>query len=159
MARSYDGAESFAHSDVYYDETLVDPICAAGLLNYKNVVFFSNPANQMLRVNMTVCWSLDSAETWRGALPVWKGASGYSCLTAVPTSAANESYIGLVFEKGSLRYDESIVFVKIQFWKLFLAFRLRTKQRVQFSPIVIVIKSSTTCGSIAKSRSKPFHIK
>ena len=117
MAESYDGAETFPHSDVYYDETLVDPTCAASLLSYRHVVFFSNPANEINRINMTLRWSLkdEVRRKWDGSLQIWKGASGYSCLTAVPeTSAGNESFIGLTFERGVVRYYESIVFVKIQ---------------------------------------------
>ena len=115
MARSYDGAESFAHSDVYYDETLVDPTCAASLLSYKYVIFFSNPANEMSRINMTLRWSTNRGSNWDGAIQIWKKASGYSCLTAVPqASTSNASIIGLVFEKGESLYYESIAFVKIQ---------------------------------------------
>ena len=115
MSKSYDGAESFAHSDIYFDETLVDPTIAASLLFDQDMVFFSNPANQLLRINMTVRWSVDNGTTWEGALPIWKGPSGYSCLTTVPSgSQGNGTFIGLVFEKGSVVYYESIVFVKIQ---------------------------------------------
>ena len=114
MSKSYDGAESFAHSDIYFDETLTDPVVAASLLGYRNMVYFSNPANKLLRVNMTLRWSNDNGASWVGALVVWKGSSGYSCLTAVPSIEANETFLGLVFEKGYLRYYESIVFVRFR---------------------------------------------
>ena len=114
MARSFDGAETFAHSDIYVDETLIDPVVAASLLSYKYTVYFSNPANRLLRVNMTFRWSDEGAATWKGSVNVWKGPSGYSCLTTVPSKPANETFIGLVFEKGYVRYYESIVFVRFK---------------------------------------------
>ena len=114
MSKSYDGAESFAHSDIYFDETLLDPVVAASLLRYRNTVYFSNPANKLLRVNMTLRWSADDGTSWMGSVAVWKGPSGYSCLAAVPSMQANETFIGLVFEKGHIRYYESIVFVRFR---------------------------------------------
>jgi sialidase-1 len=114
MARSYDGCETFSHSDIYFDKTLIDPTVAASLLNYKSVIYFSNPANQIARINMTVRWSGDQGETWKGALNIWKGASGYSCLTAIPTTQTNKTFVGLMFEKGLLASYESIAFVRIQ---------------------------------------------
>ena len=104
MSKSYDGAETFAHSDIYFDGTLIDPVVAASLLRYRNTVYFFNPANKLLRVNMTLRWSGDSGASWMGAVNVWRGPSGYSCLTTVPGIQANENFIGLVFEKGNLRY-------------------------------------------------------
>ena len=114
MSKSYDGAETFAHSDIYLDETLIDPVVAASLLRYRNTVYFSNPASKLLRVNMTVRWSGNSGASWTGSLGMWKGPSGYSCLTTVPSIQANDTFIGLVFEKGYIRYHESIVFVRLR---------------------------------------------
>jgi len=114
MSKSDDGAESFAHSDIYFDKTLVDPVVAASLLRYRNTVYFSNPASKLLRINMTVRWSDDNGSSWIGSLGVWKGPSGYSCLTNVPGKLANDTFIGLVFEKGNIRYYESIVFVRLR---------------------------------------------
>ena len=114
MAKSYDGAESFAHSDIYFDETLIDPVVAASLLRYRNTVYFSNPASKLLRINMTVRWSGDSGASWMGTLGVWRGPSGYSCLTNVPDKLANDTFIGLVFEKGNISYYESIAFVRLR---------------------------------------------
>ena len=114
MSKSYDGGESFAHSDIYFDETLVDPVVAASLLRYRNTVYFSNPASKFFRINMTVRWSEDNGESWVGSLGVWKGPSGYSCLTTIPGTQANNTFIGMVFEKGVTRYYESIVFVRLR---------------------------------------------
>lgn len=114
MSKSYDGAETFAHSNIYFDETLIDPVVAASLLGYKRMVYFSNPANKLLRVNMTLHWSGDNGASWMGAVQVWKGPSGYSCLTAVPGTQSNETPIALVFEKGFMHYYESIVFVRFR---------------------------------------------
>lgn len=114
MSKSYDGAETFAQSKIYFDETLIDPVVAASLLGYKSMVYFSNPANKLLRVNMTLRWSGDNGASWMGAVPVWKGPSGYSCLTAVPGTQSNETPIALVFEKGYMHYYENIVFVRFR---------------------------------------------
>ena len=114
MSKSYDGGESFPHSAVYFDETLIDPKVAAGLVRYGDTVYFSNPANKLLRVNMTVRWSRDSANSWNGSLSVWKGASGYSCLATVPSNKTSSTFIGLVLEKGYISYYETIAFVRIR---------------------------------------------
>lgn len=114
MSKSYDGGESFAHSDIYFDEALLDPVVAASLLRYRNTVYFSNPASKLFRINMTVRWSEDNGESWVGSLGVWKGPSGYSCLTTIPGTQANNTFIGMVFEKGVTRYYESIAFVRLR---------------------------------------------
>lgn len=116
MSKSYDGGESFAHSDIYFDEALLDPVVAASLLRYRNTVYFSNPASKLFRINMTVRWSEDNGESWVGSLGVWKGPSGYSCLTTIPGTQANNTFIGMVFEKGVTRYYESIAFVRLRLW-------------------------------------------
>lgn len=116
MSTSYDGGESFAHSDIYFDETLIDPVVAASLLRHRNTLFFSNPASKLLRVNMTIRWGVEDAirPSWIGSVGVWKGPSGYSCLTNVPGKLANDTFIGMVFEKGNILYYESIVFVRLR---------------------------------------------
>lgn len=114
MAKSYDACETFPQSDIYFDKTLIDPTVAAGLLYYKSVLYFSNPANQIARMNMTVRWSGDQGETWKGALNIWKAASGYSCLTSIPSTQMNKTFVGLIFEKGVLVSYESIAFVRIE---------------------------------------------
>lgn len=116
MSKSYDGGESFAHSDIYFDEALLDPVVAASLLRYRNTVYFSNPASKLFRINMTVRWSENNGESWVGSLGVWKGPSGYSCLTTIPGTQANNTFIGMVFEKGVTRYYESIAFVRLRLW-------------------------------------------
>ena len=114
MSKSYDGGESFAHSDIYFDEALLDPVVAASLLRYRNTVYFSNPASKLFRINMTVRWSEDNGESWVGSLGVWKGPSGYSCLTTILGTQANNTFIGMVFEKEVTRYYESIAFVRLR---------------------------------------------
>ena len=114
MSKSYDGAEPFAHADIYVDETLEDPVVAASLLGLRTMVYFSNPANKMFRVNMTLRWSKDNSSSWNGALTVWKEASGNSCLAIVRDMHGNETFIGIMFEKGHLRFYESIVFVRFR---------------------------------------------
>ena len=54
---------------------------------------------------MFLNWSYDNGATWSShdRVQVWPGASGASCLTAIP---GRPNYVGLLYEKGDLdRYD------------------------------------------------------
>ena len=67
------------------DETLTDPICAAGLVSIdrgrgrKARFVFSNPDSPR-RSNLTVRWSDDEGETWAGRRVLAPGPSAYSDL-------------------------------------------------------------------------------
>ena len=52
VTRSYDGAETFPMENLYLDETLIEPACAAGMVYHKNVLFFSNPKS----TTESKCW-------------------------------------------------------------------------------------------------------
>jgi len=86
---SRDGARGW--SEPRFDETLTDPICAAGLLRLKNGLFvFSNPDSVTRadgraiaskdRRNLTLRLSRDEGATWTAARVLDAGASGYSDL-------------------------------------------------------------------------------
>lgn len=115
VTMSHDGMETFDLMSIRLDSTLVESAVSASLLSHLGVVFFSNPASETSRVNMTVRWSYDEGATWAGALPLWDYASAYSCMTAFPKSVgfAEQKYVFLAFEKGVKSYTESIEFVKI----------------------------------------------
>ena len=49
VAISYDGADTFPMEHLYFDETLIDPAVAAGLLFHNNMVFFTNPKSTTKR--------------------------------------------------------------------------------------------------------------
>jgi sialidase-1 len=86
----------------------IDPVCQGSLLsanvNGTHTVFFSNPASAT-RTNMTLKMSADDGATWAKRYNVHEGPSGYSDIVMV--SAAQ---IGVLFEKGSSNYNETIAF-------------------------------------------------
>lgn len=113
---STDGGETLPLSNVRLDETLIDPVVSGNILMYEGVLFFSNPASETLRMNMTLRWSYNNGTTWAGALPIWSKASGYSCMTGQPSynrTLKNKKYIYLMFEKGLLKSTETVSLVKI----------------------------------------------
>ncbi|XP_041811463.1 sialidase-1 [Chelmon rostratus] len=118
VARSRDGGESLPIDDVTFDYTLVDPVVAAGALQKDGVLYFTNPANEQHRVNLTLRWSVTHGKSWENkVLQIWAGPSGYSCLTSLNSgSPEDEKYIFVIFEKGKKDYDETISFVKIHLY-------------------------------------------
>ncbi|XP_072029594.1 sialidase-1-like [Amphiura filiformis] len=56
---STDGGHTFPIEQLRMDATLVDPSCQGSLLLHNNITFFSNPASESQRVNMTLRWSFD----------------------------------------------------------------------------------------------------
>lgn len=84
-----------------FDDTLLEPICMAGLVRYRhsddNLLLFSNPHN-LARVdgkiepgksrdrrNVTIKLSRDDGQTWLPGRTVEPGASSYSDLAVTPT--------------------------------------------------------------------------
>ncbi|XP_043534184.1 sialidase-1 [Chiloscyllium plagiosum] len=114
IVKSYDACESLPIENVTFDETLIDPAVAAGVLVKDDIVFFSNPANPVKRINLTLRWSYDNGKSWvKDKIMIWPGPSGYSSMTTSNNTSSNEQYIYLVFEKGLNDITESISFVKI----------------------------------------------
>ncbi|XP_022104858.1 sialidase-1-like isoform X2 [Acanthaster planci] len=113
VAWSYDGGETLPIQDVYEDNTLIEPACAAGLLLHRNVLFFSNPKSTVARVDLTLRWSYDNGTTWDGELQIWDKASGYSTMTAHPGPS---QYVFILFEKGITSTTESIEFVRVSLY-------------------------------------------
>ena len=101
FAKSYNGGQTVSLEEVYIEEELPDPVCAAGMLYLEeyDILLHSNPFSETSRINMTISWSYDHGATWDDSdrLQVWPGPSGYSCITTVPTKPG---YVGLVYEKG-----------------------------------------------------------
>lgn len=94
---STDGGENFG--EIYYDHTLVEPICAASIIrDYKDdSIYFSNPAHPSTRVRMTVRKSRDFAKSWERELLVYEGPSAYSDMIDLDS----DEYIGLTWETNS----------------------------------------------------------
>lgn len=109
---SEDGGASW--SDLYYDSTLIEPICQASFIRYslksengKNRLLFSNPASEENRVKMTVRLSYDEGKTWLIARVLHEGPSAYSSLAVLP-----DMDIGCLYEAGKEHAYETIVFEK-----------------------------------------------
>ncbi len=112
ISTSEDGGESW--SEVYYDSTLIEPICQASFIRYtlesedgKNRLLFSNPASEESRVKMTVRLSYDEGKTWPVARTLHEGPSAYSGLAVLPNLD-----IACLYEAGSEHPYETIVFEK-----------------------------------------------
>uniref|UniRef100_A0A8C3F1P4 Sialidase-1 n=1 Tax=Chrysemys picta bellii TaxID=8478 RepID=A0A8C3F1P4_CHRPI len=116
LARSWDAGETLPPENVTFDRTLVDPAVAAGAVVTGGLVFFSNPANDTHRVNLTLRWtSAKGISWWQRPLQVWAGPSGYSSLDVMePWDAPGEPpTLYLIYEKGRQKSIESISLVKI----------------------------------------------
>lgn len=115
VVRSYDGGLTLPIDDLYFDYTLVDPAVAAGALQKDGVLYFTNPANEQHRVNLTLRWSVTHGKSWENnAVQIWAGPSGYSSMTSLDSRFRdNQKYIFIIYEKGKINYYETISFVKI----------------------------------------------
>ena len=99
IAVSEDGGATW--SECLDDETLVEPVCQASLLRYSwgtigedDRLFFSNPASETAREQMTLRISYDEGKSWPVAKVFHTGSSAYSCLTRVADGS-----IGLLYER------------------------------------------------------------
>lgn len=115
VVRSLDGGLSLPMEQLYFDYTLVDPAVAAGVLLKDGVLYFTNPAHEHLRVNLTLRWSTSLGRAWEArTVQIWGGPSGYSSMTSLNSSSVEDSkFIYVIYEKGRKDYYESISLVKI----------------------------------------------
>ncbi|XP_036949133.1 sialidase-1 [Acanthopagrus latus] len=118
VVRSTDGGLTLPIDNLYFDYTLVDPAVAAGALQKDGVLYFTNPANDQHRVNLTLRWSVTDGKTWESkAVQIWPGPSGYSVITSLNSgSPEDRKYIFVMYEKGHKNYDETISFTKIHLY-------------------------------------------
>ena len=84
------------------DGKLADPVCMASLLAVpaarnalkKDILLFSNPADEKVRKNITIQMSLDGGVTWTRKLLLDEGIGwGYSCLTMIDSKT-----VGILYE-------------------------------------------------------------
>ena len=109
QARSDDGGETWSAPQPV--PSLPEPVCSAGLLAPAagaDALFFSNPASETSRVNMTVRTSADGGGSWSGGTLVRAGPAAYSAL--VPLAGAG---VAVVFETGAVTPYEEIAFATI----------------------------------------------
>lgn len=97
IARSTNGGESFG--PVYHDSALIDPGCNAGITRFrsggKNLLIFTNAANQKTRRNLTVKVSYDQGKTWPVSRVIDAGSSGYSTVIRLKNGD-----VGVLYERG-----------------------------------------------------------
>ncbi|KAG8005228.1 Sialidase-1 [Nibea albiflora] len=118
VVRSLDGGESLPIDELYFDYTLVDPAVAAGALQKDGVLYFTNPANEQHRINLTLRWSVTHGNSWENkTVQIWLGPSGYSSMTSLNSdSLEDQKYIFVIYEKGHKDYDETISVAKIHLY-------------------------------------------
>lgn len=101
---SYDSTgnlNSNTHWVSSFNSYLIEPICEASMINYKNaneldVLLFSNPANSNSRTNLSVKQSLDNGKSWSNGFIIDYGASAYSDLVILPGQR-----IGVLYEENT----------------------------------------------------------
>lgn len=91
-----------------HDPMLVEPICQASLVRYRQgeLVLFSNPAS-LKRENLTVRVSHDGGRTWPIAKVVYAKPAAYSSLGVLADGS-----IGLLYENGEAESYERITFAR-----------------------------------------------
>lgn len=104
---STDGGQTWA--TIQTDTTLIEPICQGSLLNYRHVLFFINPADNMKRENLTIRSSFDDGHTWPGKQVVFAGPSAYSDI-----GIYKHRQVACVYEAGINDPNEGIAFKLIK---------------------------------------------
>jgi sialidase-1 len=109
IATSDDGGLTW--SPIWFDETLIEPVCQASLLRYDGAdgpLVFSNPAS-IEREKMTLRLSYDDGATWPIARTIYEGPAAYSCLTVLP-----DGRIGCLYERGVQHAYEEIALARCE---------------------------------------------
>lgn len=108
IAKSYDGGAHWVGQ--YIDSALVEPQCQGSLLYWEaqNLLLFSNPEHEELRVNLTLKASETLGKQWQRTLNIHKGPAAYSDLLVL-----NEQEIVCLYEAGTIWPYQGIVFKRI----------------------------------------------
>jgi sialidase-1 len=113
LSVSNDGGETWG-LPVYYDKTLISPICEGSTVNVGGVIYFSNPASQSARANLTVRRSTTDGDTWgTSTYLVQPGVlfGGYSCMApGYSVSVGGVAYGGILFERTNAQGQDVISF-------------------------------------------------
>ncbi len=90
-----------------FDTELPEPRCQGALLSVqnkaKNILLFTNPADSIARVNMTLSISNDDGLSWNKKIPIYKSHSAYSDLTEL-----KNGNILVLYEAGNEKAYEGI---------------------------------------------------
>ena len=99
---SKDNGQTWA---TYKNTDLKDPGCNASLINYDELLLFTNAFNSKYRKNLSLSISEDQGKTWTKNQTIYTGESAYSSMTKLKNGD-----IGVFFEKDN--YTKN-VFVRI----------------------------------------------
>ncbi len=83
---------------------------ASLILHPTGPLLFSHPNSNTARIAMTVRASTDGGRTWNVGRLITPNLSGYSCLAVLPDGS-----IGLLYETGREKYNESLHFARFPF--------------------------------------------
>jgi hypothetical protein len=113
VAISDDGGMTW--KDQRFETILIEPICQAAIERYswpgkesQSIIFFSNPASNKGRVNMTLRASFDEGRTWPAKKVLHTGPSAYSDLAVL-----RNGEIACLYEAGEAHPYQSIVFASL----------------------------------------------
>lgn len=108
ISLSEDGGMTW--SNIYSDRALIEPICQGSLLSHprKRILYFTNPASEDSRENMTLRISYDEGKTWTVSKVLHHGPAAYSDITILPSGE-----LGCFYEAGIDSPYEGIVFEKV----------------------------------------------
>lgn len=116
VVHSTDGCDTLPVENVKFEKDLIDPAVAAGALLKNNIVFFTNPANEHKRLNLTLRWSYSGSSWGDNSIQIWSGPSGYSCITTLDGSVEESKYIYVIYEKGHFHTDDTISVAKVHLY-------------------------------------------
>jgi len=138
-AVSYTSDMGKSWSPLEFKTELPDPGCQASMITYETenekLLLFSNLSSSVDWRNMTVKVSYDKGKTWPLQKTIFKGPSGYSCLTVLP---GND--MGLLYEKHT---NGSLTFCR---------FNLSWLQSPEDRKTIVVFGNSTTAWRPLKVR-------
>ncbi len=108
VSRSSDGGQTW--SELQFDETLIEPVCQAGLIRYSipngnDWLVFTNPASTTRRARLTLRLSDDEGKHWPYQRLIYEGPSAYSCPAVMPNGE-----IGILYERNG---SERITFTRL----------------------------------------------
>lgn len=102
----------------FFDRNLPDPVCQASILTVgkwkgKNIVAFSNAADEKRRDNLTLRISYDDGKTWKKNILIYKNPAKSDAAAYSDIVQTGKNTIGVLFEKDN--YSQ-IVFTTVK-WK------------------------------------------
>lgn len=101
LAKSSDGGDTWEYLGL--DNTLISPKVQSSLHRFSfedNILLFSNPADQLERMNMTIRLSTDDGSTWPSSFLLHRGFAAYSDLENY-----NEDRVAILYETGPTPQD------------------------------------------------------